>query len=110
MPGNLSTWECASIIILVANALSWFHKSHIHCFDGLVKILGLIVVIAVFTRCVIEICTRKQYEPTYKYYRFIIYCGRRYRQARGWAIFRELPVLTIGDEMVQSRLNDQFTV
>ena len=25
------------------------------------------VVIAVFTRCVIEICTRKQYEPNYKY-------------------------------------------
>ena len=29
--------------------------------------------IAVFTRCVIEICTRKQYEPHYKYYRIIIY-------------------------------------
>ena len=33
------------------------------------------VVIAVFTRCVIEICTRKQYEPNYKYYRFIFYWG-----------------------------------
>ena len=48
VPGCLgSAWECASKIILAANAVSWttrLNKSHIHCFDGLLKILGLIVV------------------------------------------------------------------
>ena len=90
-PGS---WECASIIggkrsllanqgcinHTLTNLLRWIaENTRPNCCK---------VVIAVFTRCVIEICTRKQYKPNYKHYRIIIYWGgRRYRHSRGWAIF-----------------------
>ena len=47
VPGCLgSAWECPSIICGKRKSLGHpgLHKSHIHCFRGLLKILGLIVV------------------------------------------------------------------
>ena len=100
VPGNSSAWECAPII----DAVSWKsrpHKSHIHCFDGLLKIHRpncCKVVIAVFTiMChLIYVQDNNMSQIITTTARFIIYWGWRYRHARGWAIFEEL-LPTVGD-------------